>query len=63
MQKQILKIVAQVLMSISLVFLLATILTFVLQKSVKAYYRRTGNSVVVLIWQFAVYLTAVKIKS
>ena len=64
LQEQILKIVAQVLMPISLVFLLATILTFVLQKSVKAYYRmEQENSLVVLIWQFAVYSTAVKIKS
>ena len=43
MQEQMLTIVAQVLMSVSLVFLLATILAFVLQKSVKAYYRRTGK--------------------
>ena len=35
MQEQMLTIVAQVLMSVSLVFLLATILAFVLQKSVK----------------------------
>ena len=38
MQEQILKIVVQVLVPISLVFLLATIFAFVLQKSVKVYY-------------------------